>query len=367
MLFLSTFLLANPMKNFRCHCGQQIFFENTICNNCKRVLGYDPHLQQLLSLDQIGDNLWQIAGTLMSNHQYRLCHNYLEHKVCNWLVDTTESDNYCLSCRLTQTIPNLSIPQNIGRWAALESAKRRLIHTLLSLHLPIITKQQDAVKGINFVFIEDQRFNPNVAEEHVMTGHINGTITINLAETDSVNREATRQAMNESYRTLLGHFRHESGHYYWDLLLKDSQHLEEFHTHFGDEKLDYSTALQSYYAQGPQKNWQQYYISAYAQSHPLEDWAESWAHYLHMVDTLDTAHTFNLTFNKLIPNDFDIWLQEWIQLTIIMNSLNRSMGLPDAYPFILSPTATEKLRFIHHVISDQRNPIVSQVAYQTLA
>ncbi len=346
------------MKNFRCHCGQQIFFENTFCNNCQRTLGYEPHLQQLLSLDQIGKNLWQIAGTLMRSQEYRLCQNYHQYHVCNWLTDTKE--DFCLSCRLTQTIPNLSIPQNMSRWAALENAKRRLIHTLLSLHLPVISKQQDMMNGLSFVFLEDQRFNPNVAEEHVLTGHVNGTITINLSETDSVNLEAARQAMNESYRTLLGHFRHESGHYYWDLLIKYSNYLSEFRTYFGDENLDYSTALQNYYnMQSTQYDWQQQYISAYAQSHPLEDWAESWAHYLHMVDTLDTAHTFNLTSSKLITNDFDSWLQEWIRLSIVMNSLNRSMGLPDAYPFVLSAKVIEKLRFIHRIISYQRNPTVN--------
>jgi len=350
------------MKNFRCHCGQQIFFENTFCNNCQHTLGYEPHLQQLLSLDKIGENLWQIAGTLMSSQQYRLCQNYHQHHVCNWLSDTTE--DFCLSCRLTQTIPNLSVPQNIKRWAALENAKRRLIHTLLSLHLPVISKRQDMMNGLSFVFLEDQRFNPNVAEEHVLTGHVNGTITINLSETDSVNLEATRQAMNESYRTLLGHFRHESGHYYWDLLIKYSNYLSEFRTYFGDENLDYSTALQNYYnIQSTQHDWQQQYISAYAQSHPLEDWAESWAHYLHMVDTLDTAHTFNLTSSKLISNDFDSWLQEWIRLSIVMNSLNRSMGLPDVYPFVLSAKVIEKLRFIHRIISYQRNPTVNQAIY----
>jgi hypothetical protein len=198
-----------------------------------------------------------------------------------------------------------------------------------------------------------------------MTGHADGLITINLAEADDAERERRRHEMREPYRTLLGHFRHEIGHYYWDRLIANSAHLDEFRRVFGDEQRDYGAALQEYYANGAPADWSEHFISAYASSHPWEDFAETWAHYFHMIDTLETAHDAGLAVHPRLPrsagSDFDFHprdsdikrlVEAWQALTIAVNSLNRSMGLHDLYPFVLGPLAVEKLAFVQRRIAE---------------
>jgi hypothetical protein len=191
-------------------------------------------------------------------------------------------------------------------------------------------------------------------------------ITINFAEADDAIREQRRANLQEAYRTLLGHFRHESGHYYWDRLIATSAHLESFRELFGDEQQDYSAALQRHYEQGAPATWQANFISAYASSHPWEDWAESWAHYLHMIDVIQTAVSCGMTLRPRHPNDplfeadpkllrrrgFEPVMDAWFAVTYVLNNLNRSLGQQDAYPFVLSGPAIEKLRFVHKVIED---------------
>jgi hypothetical protein len=199
----------------------------------------------------------------------------------------------------------------------------------------------------------------------VMTGHRAGLITINVAEADDPYREQTRKEMGEAYRTLLGHFRHESGHYYWDRLIRDSDQLGAFREMFGDERADYDAARESHYRRESEPEWPQAFVSAYASMHPWEDWAETWAHCLHIVDTLETARAYGLVLEPRpvggSPQQrlsaravhferFDDVITAWVPVTIALNSLNRSMGLPDLYPFVLSPRAVRKLRFVHDVI-----------------
>ena len=131
-------------------------------------------------------------------------------------------------------IPDLSLPENLSRWRALEAAKHRLFYTLFQLRLPVET-QAESPAGLAFQFLAD--VGPGAPS--VMTGHADGVITINLAEADDAERERRRQQMGELYRTLLGHFRHEIGHYYWDRLIANTPHLEEFRRIFGDERQDY--------------------------------------------------------------------------------------------------------------------------------
>lgn len=277
-----------------------------------------------------------------------LCRNGTEFDVCNWLVTDPKSE-YCVSCSLNHTIPNLLEPNRRRWWKSLEHAKRRLIYSLISLRLPIVSKQESE-DGLAFQFIEDKRTNPSVYEEHVSTGHDNGLITINIAEADEVSREITRQYTGELYRTLLGHFRHESGHYYYQLFIEKQNRLEEFRVLFGDERQDYGTALENYYANKATMVKDPELISHYAQAHPLEDWAEVWAHYLHMVDTLDTASHYNMQQGSTHWDDIDELLVKWSELSMMLNALNRSMGLEDAYPFTLSEGALKKLRFVHGLI-----------------
>jgi len=212
--------------------------------------------------------------------------------------------------------------------------------------------------GLSFHFLVPTEDHP------VMTGHANGVITLNAYEADHLYREQTRITMGENYRTLLGHFRHESGHYYFDVLIANTDWINEFRQIFGDERQDYSQALQHYYEHGAPKDWQDRFISTYASSHPWEDWAETWAHYLHMLSTLDTAYHIGMTVEKRHKNgpelrfteapthaqDFELTLNNWFALSYGLNSLNQSMGLEDAYPFILSSTVLDKLRFIHKVL-----------------
>lgn len=358
------------MKLFRCtNCGNPLYFENTQCNRCGAALGYSPRSRSLLALEPIGGVLWK---DLASNNHYRLCGNYSQHQVCNWLVAAEDSNPFCLSCRLNRTIPDLSIGHNKNLWQILETDKRRLVYSLLRLGLPVYPKQGNGNLGLAFDFLADQApvFNER---ERVMTGHQNGLITLNIAEADPASREATRGDMAEPYRTVLGHFRHESGHYYWDRLIRDSNWLDPFRRLFGNELRDYNQALQQHYSQPPVAGWQQNYVSHYAASHPWEDWAESWAHYLHMVDTLETAHQFNLSlkldkegsqpaaasvsFDPYYQTEFDPLIEHWMPLTLALNSLNRSMGHDDAYPFVLAPMVIEKLRFIHQVINSTRQGI----------
>jgi len=183
-----------------------------------------------------------------------------------------------------------------------------------------------------------------------------------VAEADDPFREKMRVQMGEAYRTLLGHFRHEVGHHYWERLIESSDRLAPFRERFGDERVDYAEARQRHYDQGPPPDWSAGFVSAYASMHPWEDWAETWAHYLHMTDTLETARAYGLVVRpegartpsvrtrRLDLHDFEDLAAGWYPLTMALNSLNRSMGLPDTYPFVLSDTAIAKLRFVHEVI-----------------
>ena len=198
-----------------------------------------------------------------------------------------------------------------------------------------------------------------------MTGHDNGLITINLAEADDSERERMRRQMGEPYRTLLGHFRHEIAHYYWDRLVRDAPGIEAFRQLFGDEREDYGAALQRHYANGPPPDWQERFVTTYASTHPWEDWAETWAHYFHMVDTLETASAFGMRVRPRVTKgadlstaiDFDPHsaaldriVDSWLPLTFAVNSINRSMGIADLYPFVLAPPVIVKLSFIHERI-----------------
>ncbi|MBT8092461.1 MAG: putative zinc-binding metallopeptidase, partial [Gammaproteobacteria bacterium] len=181
---------------------------------------------------------------------------------------------------------------------------------------------------------------------HVSIGHANGVITINAAEADEVYREQMRQQMNEPYRTLLGHFRHESGHYYFNVVVT-ADLLGEARELFGDESIDYDMALQNYYENGPQPGWEERFISGYASAHPAEDWAECWAHYLHIRAVLETADATGLRKDIEIGN----WEVEFIELVLAVNEVLRSMGLPDAYPFVITATIADKIDFVHKAVS----------------
>ncbi|MEO8631293.1 MAG: putative zinc-binding metallopeptidase [Betaproteobacteria bacterium] len=279
------------MKSFHCdHCQQLVFFENVVCVNCGHALAYLPDQARVGSLDKVDRDRWQSPSSAEASQTYRLCRNYVLENVCNWAIPSDDPSALCRACRLTRVIPNLSISGNREAWYRLEVAKRRAIANLMSLGLRVVDGGEQPQNGLTFEFLADI---PSAA--HVVTGHHNGVITINIAEADDARREEVRREMREPYRTLLGHVRHELGHYFWDCLIENDHRLEEFRRHFGDETNDYQLALSRHYHVGAPENWQQQYVTSYASAHPSEDWAETWAHYLHMTDALETAATCGLS------------------------------------------------------------------------
>jgi hypothetical protein len=352
------------MKTYTCVCGQLLFFQNTSCVNCGRELGFLPESLLLTSLDPQPDGLWRPTAESAQSALYRKCQNYSDAGVCNWMVGSDDADPFCVSCRLNQIIPDLTVPANKNLWAVTELAKRRLIYSALALKLPLASKKEDPQHGLAFRFLADT-VNPDGSVVRMITGHEDGTITVNVDEADDAKREKVRDEMNEPYRTLLGDFRHESGHYYWDRLVRDTKFLEGCRALFGDDRTDYGEALKLHYESGAPSNWQESFISAYATSHPWEDWAESWAHFLHIQDTLEVAHDFGLTGKRIFlepskkrrkpwlsskQHTFDEIIQAWSELAVALNSINRSMGLQDLYPFVLSAPAIAKLEFVYRVV-----------------
>ncbi len=351
------------MKLFKCqHCDQLLYFENTRCERCGHALGYLWQVDQISALTPTSDGNWQAMAD--PGCHYRSCANAV-YDACNWLLPTNTPDTLCLACQLNNTIPNLNEPTHLAHWRKLEFAKHRLIYTLLHFGLPVFNKSMDPVLGLAFDFLGPD------AQGSVMTGHADGLITINIAEADDAERERVRLAMGEPYRTLLGHFRHEVGHYYWQRFAQSAEWLAAFRMRFGDEQQNYGQALSTHYQQGESVDWATTFVSQYASSHPWEDWAETWAHYLHMIDALETAYAFGLRvrpkiksdenlavtvdFNAYNQRDFAEIVEAWLPLTFALNSLNRSMGLLDLYPFVLSPTVIEKMAFVHNSIRQHAN------------
>ncbi|MGY1446719.1 zinc-binding metallopeptidase family protein [Pseudomonas chlororaphis] len=350
-------------KVWRCRCGQSLFFRNSQCLACSAALGYQPEQSRLSSLQPGPEaDTWRLDVDPQAG-LFRRCANLDTPAACNWLLPAHGAATLCVACRLNRTIPDLGVPENPERWRMVEIAKRRLVAQLVSLGLPLIAKAEDEEAGLAFDFV-----GVDLLGRAPMTGHANGLITLDIKEADDAYREQVRVQMREPYRTLLGHFRHEVGHYYWDRLIAGSHWLEPCRALFGDERASYAEALDRHYQQGAPNDWSQTYVSAYATMHPWEDWAETWAHYLHMMDAVDTALGFGMSAREM---DFDYqpfpldtlydpqhpggpaflsFVNAWIELAGMLNELSRSMGQPDFYPFILPPAVIAKLHFIHLVI-----------------
>jgi hypothetical protein len=349
------------MRLFACQtCGQILHFENTRCEQCGAELGYLPEMSTLTALEPL-----EAAGTFRplaeTQRRVRRCDN-AEQNGCNWVVPAEGPDTHCLACRHNRIIPDLSDATNRSLWQKIESAKRRAFYSFVRLDLPMRSLAEDPDHGLAFDFLADQ---PG-ASERVMTSHDDGLITIALTEADDAERAKRRTGMGEPYRTLLGHFRHESGHYFWDRLVRDGGLLDACRAVFGDDTRDYAQALRRNYESGPPPDWQQRFVSTYAACHPWEDFAETWAHYLHMVDTLEMAGSLGLNiaprsdrsgsltsdigFDPYGSTDIQALVDAWVPLTVAVNSLNRSMGVPDLYPFVLSAEVVAKLGFIQALV-----------------
>ena len=345
------------MQRFTCDCGNVLFFGSSRCLKCSSDVGYDPQCGVMLRV--------------RPDSAMKRCDNGVKHSVCNWLLPASATATLCIACRMNRTIPDLSTPRNRMLWARMEMAKRRLIYTLLRIGITLPSKKENPRTGLAFDIVS------TLSNPSVTTGHLNGVITVNLEEADDSYRQFNQQQLGENSRTLLGHFRHESAHYLWqrhlsELPWDDPQRLA-FRERFGDEWLDYSAALTRHYEKGAPPDWTQNYITAYAASHPWEDWAETWAHYLHLLDTVETAYWYGLGLAPKAGEDpslttiadidpyttdaFDELERVWFPVIYLGNSLNRSMGQPDLYPFVLTPTVLDKLRFVHHVARGAAAPL----------
>ncbi|MGJ8652514.1 MAG: zinc-binding metallopeptidase family protein [Opitutaceae bacterium] len=350
------------MRIFQCaNCNHPVFFDNVLCHKCGSALGFSLENYTLVTLAR---NNGKLVDLFNANVRYTYCANE-QHGACNWLVPESSHSSYCAACNLNSVIPDIHDESKMVLWRELEKTKRRLIYSLYRFSLPIQSKVDDPQNGLSFEFLSDDPSKGN--KGRILTGHSNGVITINIAEADSAYREKARSQMGESYRSLIGHFRHEVGHYYWDrLIYNDESLLTQFRALFGDERADYGEALKKHYEDGPVQGWESIYVSSYAAAHPWEDWAETWAHYHHFMATLESAYSFGLSTEPLVRNDnslkitanFDPYIEldferiaaTYIPLTLAINSLNRSMGQPDLYPFVVPAPAMQKLAFIHSTL-----------------
>ena len=336
------------MKLFSCQaCGQLLYFENVRCEHCGHILGYLSDIAKISALEALPDGTWKALAEPRS--AYKFCNNN-QFGVCNWLVPADDAAGFCAACRHNHVIPDLTIAGNDALWARLESAKHRLFYSLIRLGLPLENRIDEPDHGLAFDFLADS---PVSHAQGVMTGHEKGLITLALKEADDAVREKVRGEMGEPYRTLLGHFRHEVGHYFWDRLIStDEKKLAQFRSQFGDERADYDEALQRHYQEGAPAGWQDSFVSVYATTHPWEDFAETWAHYLHIVDTLETASSFGvkirpraahgelqaaINFDSYKAASIDQLIDNWLPIAFAVNSLNRSMGQPDLYPLCCRP------------------------------
>lgn len=343
------------MKKHSCSkCGNKVYFENIRCLKCGAELGFDSDRLAMATVEPVADSPGAYLAIGHDDAPVKYCVN-AAHAACNWLTPA-DSDPFCSACGLNRTIPDLSITANLEGWQELERAKKRLVYDLLRFGLPLDTRSSGGDR-LTFDFLVN-----------ATTGHLDGVITIDVTEADAVERERQRQQFGEPYRSLLGHLRHESGHFYWNVLVAATGRQDEFRALFGDERDDYAAALARHHAEGPPADWPTRFVSAYASVHPWEDWAETWAHYLHMVSSVDTAQAegmepraSGLIFGAAWPfkaydvhreETFDALMERWIPLSIALNNMSRGMGHNDFYPFVIPPPALERLAFVHRAIRE---------------
>ncbi len=325
---------AARVKAFRCRtCDQALHFENSACVSCGTRLGYSRDERAIVPVDG--------KGRYVDGHgaEWFVCRN-LTLSGCTWLAPS--ENGQCFACDLTRTRPNDDDATGLANYPAAERAKRHLVVELDTLGFPVVGKHEDPENGLAFDLLSS-------TEENVVIGHANGLITIDLAESVPAHRERVRERLGEPYRTMLGHFRHEVGHYYEWQLVRGDDLLKECRELFGDDTLDYQGELDRHYSEGPPDGWESSYISSYATMHPFEDFAETWAHYLHICDTIQTASEYSLTTVSAVSrfSHFrDVVVGIWVPLSVALNMINRSMGHDDLYPFVIPDKVLDKLEFV---------------------
>lgn len=351
------------MRNFCCGCGATVYFENNQCVACKSELGWCPACNTLRSIFADGQGQY-FCGESSCGRPLSKCHNYVAEQACNRcvLTETVSGEPcFCDYCRFNDTIPDLSIEDNRDKWRRIEGAKRRLFYTLDLLGLPYGSAADGFPVPLSFDFKGDVKkkrtlwFNMN-EEEQVYTGHADGKVTINIREADDVEREKARVSFGEAHRSIIGHFRHEMGHYFWDVLVKNQCEAECIAV-FGDHNNpDYGTALEFYYQNGAKENWQNDYISGYASMHPWEDFAESFATYLDMISVVDIAfHANALVAVEPLQASFEEITKQYTRLGLLLNEMNRAKGLLDMVPQVHTTAILRKIEFIHE-LRRQRAP-----------
>jgi hypothetical protein len=330
------------VKAYRCRvCDNPLHFENSLCVSCGTSLGYSRAERAIVPVDEQGQYVDQ-AGLV-----WHVCRNLNLHG-CTWL--SAVEGGQCFACDLTRTRPNDDDAEGMVHYPEAERSKRHLVAELDTLGFSVIGKDPatggDPVNGLAFDLLSS-------VAENVVIGHDDGVITIDLAESDAAHREKVRARLAEPYRTMLGHFRHEVGHYYEWQLVRGDERMARCRELFGDESADYQEAIDRHYAQGPPEGWEASYISSYATMHPFEDFAETWAHYLHISDTIETASEYGLTSVAPVTafsSYRDVVTGIWVPLTVALNMINRSMGKDDLYPFVIPAPVLDKLDFVASLV-----------------
>jgi hypothetical protein len=330
-----------PVQVFSCPgCGQLVFFANTACLRCGTPFAFDIDRLSMVALDE---DVHACANATVA--------------ACNWLA--AGPGERCASCVLTRTRPADDDLAAAGQFQVAERAKRRLVFQLRTLGLTLLPRDERTGTGVAFDLLSSQQV-------PVTTGHAGGVITLDLAESDDVHRERVRTKLSEPYRTVLGHFRHEIGHYLFPEIVGAAD-LPRVRALFGDEQLDYQSALDRHYRDGAPADWAQRHVSEYATMHPAEDWAETLAHYLHLRGVLQTAAAYRLrvdgpqlaepTATSLTSDpasvdtaDAGALIDAWLPLSYALNAVSRSLGEEDLYPFVLAPAVMDKLRCVHDLL-----------------
>ncbi len=330
------------------------------CWSCDSPQGYLIGRGQLVVLEPVSDTEFSTPFVHRGQVHWR-CLNAAWG--CNWMVPADGPETWCASCRLTRGRPDHADPDAVEAWAEAEATKRLLIFQLHELGLPIRARSDGEPNGLAF----DLVYAPGASG---VTGHRGGVVTIDLTEHDDFRRDKIRRNLAESYRTLLGHFRHEIGHYYWTILVQQAGRVEAFRACFGDERADYAAAMARHYDRLLDGEADEEHISAYAAAHPWEDWAETFAHYLHIRDTLQTAAAFGIRLVGPVasgsapamalheldeqlsadPSSFRTILDVWVPLADALNAVSQSMGDRRLYPFALTRPVMEKLSFVHECV-----------------
>ncbi len=344
------------------HCGQQVYFENTICTACGNALGLlTDSLEMRAFGPQYADGSWPQLHPKLGYEatRWRPCERRITADLCNWMVPAGSNSLRCRSCQLTDPASSDSPAASAQRGKA-ELEKRRLLYSLFGLGLPLRPKTHaDDLHGLAFRWLSPGD------DQTALTAHANGLVSLNLQEVDDVHRESARVQFGESQRTVLGHLRHEVSHHLYQRFVSGTRFMEPFRLHFGDERQDYASTLARYYANGPISNWRDWTISAYAGSHPWEDWAETCAHYLLILDAVDTAAAWGL---HLRPNLHGpgpacapqmptagrtaqaLLFDDWMPVARFLNAMSRSIGIGDSYPYSVPQPLLGKLRFVQEVI-----------------